>query len=47
VHNEKNPDGHSQRDEKNPRKRSFHAVYTPLRISQPDSGRRGTGLTAR
>jgi hypothetical protein len=30
VDNEKNPDGHGQRDEKNPCKRSFHAEVTPV-----------------
>jgi hypothetical protein len=30
VDNEKNPDGNNQRDEKNPCKRSFHSVVTPL-----------------
>jgi len=29
VDNEKNPDGHGQRDEKDPCKRSFHAEFTP------------------
>src|SRR5512137_6757 len=30
MDNEKNPDGHGQREEKDPCKRSFHAEHTPV-----------------